>query len=139
METMLCRHYGLPNCYVFKAEWASVAHHVLTIGESFSLELKTSIQDYQKATAQKKPNFFFSAFVIDVFCIEFQYTNLGWNWTLSASLVPIYHSELWDANYAARFYDICEHFLDNIYFSIFKKKAPVFSVEANTFIATMGD
>ena len=56
-----------------------------------------------------------------------------------APLVPIYHSVLWDTNYAARFYDICEHFLRNIYFSIFKKEAPAFSAEAKNFIATMGD
>ena len=53
--------------------------------------------------------------------------------------VPIYHLELWDTNYAARFYDICEHFLGNIYFSVFKKESPTFFAEAKSFIATMGD
>ena len=32
---MLCRLYGLPNCSVFKAEWALIAHHILTTSESF--------------------------------------------------------------------------------------------------------
>ena len=41
-------------------------------------------------------------------------------------------------NYPSRFYDICEHFLGNIYFSIFKKEALTFSAEARTFISTMG-
>ena len=36
-------------------------------------------------------------------------------------------------------YDICEHFLRSIYFSIFKMEAPAFSTEARNFIATMGD
>ena len=53
--------------------------------------------------------------------------------------MPIYYSELWDTNYAAKFYDICEHFLSSIYFSIFKKEAPAFSAEATILIATMGD
>ena len=89
LATMLCKLYGLPNCSVFKVEWALVAHHVLTTGESFpwasilSLELKITIHDYQKATAQKKPHFLVSAFIIDVFCTEFQYPHLGWNWTLA--------------------------------------------------------
>ena len=80
--TMICRLYGLPNCSVLKTEWAPVAHHVLATGDSFpwasmlSLELKNSIEDYQKATAKKKPNFFFSAFIYDIFCTEFQYPNL---------------------------------------------------------------
>ena len=85
LAAMLCILYGLPNCYVFKFEWAPVAHHVLTTGDSLPwasillLELKKSIQDYQKATAKKKPNFFFSAFIYDIFCTEFQYPNFGWN------------------------------------------------------------
>ena len=85
LESMLCRMYGIPNYSVFKFEWDPVSHHVLTTSESFpwasilSLELKMAIQDYQKAIARKKPNFFFSAFIIDVFCTEFQYPNLGWN------------------------------------------------------------
>ena len=56
-----------------------------------------------------------------------------------APLVPIYYSKLWDTNYAAKLYDICEHFLTSIYFSIFKMEAPEFSTEARNFIATMGD
>ena len=37
------------------------------------------------------------------------------------------------------FYDICEHFVGNIYFSIFKEEAPSFVAEARTFIMKMGD
>ena len=142
---MLCRLYDLPNCSVFKTEWASVAHHVLATGNSFpwasmlSLELKISIQEYQKATTRKKPNFFFSTFIYDILCAEFEYLNLGWKWSFSAPPVPIYYSELWDTNYAPRFYDICQHFLGTIYFSIFNKEAPPFSPEATGLIGTMGD
>ena len=51
----------------------------------------------------------------------------------------IYHSELWDSNYVARFYDICESFLDRVYFLICNKEAPAFSPEAKPLVATMGD
>ena len=51
----------------------------------------------------------------------------------------IYHFELWDTNYVTRFYDICESFLGRVYFLIFNKEAPAFSLEAKTLIATMGD
>ena len=145
LAAMLCRLYGLPNCSVFTVEWAPIAHHVLATNNSFlwesilSLELKNSIQDYQKATTKNKSNFFFSSFIYGIFCTEFQYPNLGWNWNLPAPPVPIYYSELWDMNYVSRFYDICEHFLGSIYFSIFKKEAPAFSVKVRAFIAAMGD
>ena len=142
---MLCRLYSLLNCSFFKAEWAPIAHHVMNIGESFpwdsilSLEIRIVIQVYQKVTARKKLNFFFSSFIIDIFCTKFHYPNLGWNLTLPAPPVPIYHAELWDTNYVPRFYDICEKFLGCIYFLIFKKEAPAFSTEAKNLIATMGD
>ena len=84
-------------------------------------------------------NFFFSAFIIDVLCTELQYPNLGWNWTLMAPPIPIYYSSLWDNNYPTMFYDICEHFLGSIYFTILKEEAPTFSVEAKNLITTMGD
>ena len=98
-----------------------------------------AIQYYQKSTTRKKPNFFFLAFIIDVFCTEFQYPHLGWNWTLPAPPVPIYYLKLWDNNYMDLFYDICEHFMGTIYFKIFKVEAPSFSVESTALIATMGD
>ena len=52
--------------------------------------------------------------------------------------VHIYHSKLWDTNYVARFYDICERFLSWVYFLIFNKEDPMFSPEAKALIATMG-
>ena len=63
---------------------------------------------------------------------------MGWSWVLPVPHVHIYHSELWDSNYVARFYDICESFLDRVYFLIFKKEAPAFSPKAKSLIATMG-
>ena len=64
---------------------------------------------------------------------------MGWRLVLPAPPVHIYFSELWDSNYVARFYDICESFLDRVYFLIFNKEAPAFSPEAKSLIATMGD
>ena len=64
---------------------------------------------------------------------------MGWNWVLPAPPVHIYHAELWDTNYVARFYEICENFLGCIYILIFNKEAPSFSPEAKNLIATMGD
>ena len=133
---MLCRLYGLPNYSYFKKEWAPIAHHVITTDDSFpwasilSLESKSAIQEFQKATARKKPNFYLSAFIVDIFCADFLYPNMGWSWVLPALPVHIYHSALWDTNYVTRFYDICESFLSQVYFLIFNKEAHAFSPEA---------
>ena len=58
---------------------------------------------------------------------------------ITSPSVHIYHSELWDSNYVARFYDICESFLGPVYFLIFNKEAPAFSSETKYLIATLGD
>ena len=86
-----------------------------------------------------KPNFFFSSYIIDIFCAEFRYPNLGWSWVLLGPPVHIYHAEPWDTNYVTIFYDICDNFLYRVYFLIFKKEAPTFSPEAKTLISTMAD
>ena len=120
------------------------------MGESFplasilSLEIKNAIQEFQKATARKKPNFYLSAFIVDIFCanifcVEFCFPNMGWSWVLPAPPVHIYHFELWDTNYVTMFYDICESILGWVHFLIFNKEAPTFSPETKYLIATMGD
>ena len=135
LAAMLCSLYGLPNCSFFKQEWVSIAHHIITTSDAFpsasilSLELKNAIQEFQKSTAKKNPNFYLTAFIVDVFYADFYYPNLGWSWELSAPPVHIYHSELWYSNYVTRFYDICEIFLGRVYFLIFNKEALAFSPE----------
>ena len=120
LVAMLCRLYGLPNCSYFKKEWAPIAHHVITMVESFpwasilSLELKNSIHEFQKSIGTKKPKFYLSAFIVDLFCAEFHFPNMGWSWELLAPPMHIYHSELWDTNYVTKFYDICESILDRV-------------------------
>ena len=64
---------------------------------------------------------------------------MGGSCVLPVPPVHIYHSKLWESNYVANFYDICESFLGRVYFLIFKKEAPAFSLEAKALIATMGD
>ena len=87
----------------------------------------------------KKPNFFFYAYIVDIFCPKFHYPNLGWSRVLPALPIHIYHAELWNTNYVTKFYDICENFLGWVYFLIFKKEAPAFSPKSKNIIATMGD
>ena len=58
---------------------------------------------------------------------------------ITSSPMHIYHSKLWDRNYVARFYDICESFLSRVYFLIFNKEALAFSPKAKSLIAIMGD
>ena len=100
LAVMLCKIYGLPYYSFFKEEWAPIAHHIITIGESFpwasllSLELKNAIQEFQKAIAKKNPNFSLTAFIVDIFCADFHYPNLGWSSEFPAPPIHIYHSEL---------------------------------------------
>ena len=103
-STMLCRLHGSPNCIVFKEEWAPLAHHILTTGESFNwakillVVLKESIEKYQKTLVSIKPTFYLSSYVMDIFCASFPLSTMGWNWTRVGTLVHIYCSTLWEEN-----------------------------------------
>ena len=94
LAVILCQLYGPPNCSFFKEEWAPIAHHIITTGEYFpwasvmSPELKKSIQEFQKATVKKKPNFYLTSFIVDIFYVELCYPNMGWSWALPAHPLP---------------------------------------------------
>ena len=95
LATMFCRLYGLSNCSMFKAEWVPRADHILLIGESFnweeilSVNLKEEIEKYQKTPTTRKPTFYISGYVMDVFCATSAFPALGWNWNKNSPSVHI--------------------------------------------------
>ena len=117
LATRLCRLYGLPNCTVFKVEWAPLAHQILTTWESFNwvqvmlVVLKESIEKSQKTPALRKPTFYLSVYVMDFFCTTFPFPTMGWNWMRVGPSIHIYCSTLWEDNLIPFIYDICDHFI----------------------------
>ena len=117
LAAMFCRLYGEENCTYFKLEWVSVAQHIILTGESFnwaqilSLNLQHQIEKYLKG---KKPQFYVSTYVMDVFCTTLKFPNLGWNWQKNCPNVHIYCSDMWEDNFVCCIYEICDIFLGSM-------------------------
>ena len=145
LAAMLCRLYGLPNCTELKVEWAPIAHHILITSESFnwahilSMVLKEAIGKYRKNSASRKPAFYLSRYVIDVFCATSSFPAMGWNWTRTSPLVHIYCSDMCEDNFFHLIYEISDHLIGSIYQMIFKGDAPTFSERTRALISLMGD
>ena len=121
LAVVLCRLYGLPNCTLFKSDWAPLAHHILTIGESFnwvqilSVVLKDANEKYKKNSSSRNPSFYLSGYVMDVLYATSSFPMMGWNWTRTSPLVHIYYSVLWEDKFVPKIYEICDHFIGSIY------------------------
>ena len=144
LAAMLCRLYGLLNCTLFNAGWAPLSHHFFTIEDLFnwaqilSVILKEAIKKYQKTPTSRKPTFYLSAYVIDLFCVMSPFPAIGWNWTRVRPPIHIYCSSVWEENFIPLIYDICNHFIGSIYHKLFKGDAPAFSNISRALISTMG-
>ena len=92
LASMFYRLYGEENCTYFKSEWVPAAQHIILTCELFNwaqilfVNLQQQIEKYLKA---KKPQFYMSAYVMDVFCATLAFPDLGWNWKKNCPLVHI--------------------------------------------------
>ena len=74
LAAMFCRLFGLPNCSLFKAKWVPMENHVFLIGDSFKwaqivfCNLRVEIEKYQRTSANQKPYFYMSGFIMDALC-----------------------------------------------------------------------
>ena len=80
LVAMLYMLYELDNCIVFKVEWA-LAHHVLTIGQSFNCAKILSvvfedIEKYQKNSTSRKHDFYPSGYVVDIFYVTYPFSAM---------------------------------------------------------------
>ena len=101
--------------------------------------LKEEIGKYQKISTNRKPTFYMSGYVMDVFCATSSFLAMGWNWTRTSPPIHIYCSYMWEDNFVPWIYEICDHFIGLVYQMIFKGDAPTFSERARALISLMGD
>ena len=138
---MLCRLYGLENCTSSKLEWAPLAHHVLTTGESFNWEhiflmvLKEEIEKYEKTLTSRKPTIYLSTYIMEVLFLDMPFLAMRWDWKKIVPPIHIYCSALWEDNFITLAYDIFDHFVGSISQNNFKQDAATFSDQPKTLIS----
>ena len=83
---MLYRFYGVENFPIFKTgmDLVGLVHGNykcnFPFGKKNSITFKGAILQVQKTPTTKKPNFYLSAYLMDVVCASFSFPTLGWHW-----------------------------------------------------------
>ena len=122
-----------------------MAHHILLTGDSFnwaqisSCNLQEEIEKYQKTPPNRKPTFYMSGFVMDAFCASSSFPSLNWYWDEKYSPVHIYFPDMWEDNFIPQVYELCDLFLESMYFKSFKADAPAFSQCVRELISVYDD
>ena len=121
LAAMFCQLFGLPNYRDFKDEWTPIAHHLLLIGECFNLaqilsvSLKEAIEKYQKGSTSRKPTFYMSRYVMDIFYVTSSFPTVCYNWANTSLPVHIYFSYMWENNFVTWIYEICDQCIGSMY------------------------
>lgn len=132
-RAMMCRLWGQHDSAKFTIDMvllmeATINGYVMDWENIFSNRLATEILEYRKhvyKTSRTIPPFYYSAYIMDTICFNFEYLVLGWKWTTQdPNLIHIYHNQLWKAHYKNHLYRICNGFFLPVYYSIFNKLAP---------------
>jgi len=85
------------------------------------------------------PPFYYSAYILDTLCFNFEFPVLGWRWTPQESMpIHIYHQKLWKSSYKHHLYQVCNGFMLPIYYSIFDKPIPKISYQDGIDLTSIG-
>ena len=76
---------------------------------------------------------------MDAFYASSSFPALNWCWSDKSPHVHIYCFDMWDDNFIARVYELCDLFLGSMYFKIFKDDAHAFSQGPRELISVYGD
>ena len=97
--------------------------------------LKEEIEKYEKTLASRKPTFYLSTYIMEVFFLDMPFLAMGWDWKKFGPPIHIYCSALWEDNFITLVYDIFDHFVGSISQNNFKQDAPTFPDQPKTLIS----
>ena len=137
---MMCRLWGLHYSANFDIEMvplmeAAVNSFIMDWATILSDKLVVAVRDFRaksRVTERKIPPFYYSAYIMDTFCFNFEFPILGWRWTAQdPSPIHLYHQKLWKSSYKDHLYQICNGFMVPIHYSIFDRPIPKISYLAS--------
>jgi hypothetical protein len=79
-----------------------------------------------------------ASFLLDVMCTRNVFAIMNMSWHVAKILVHVYFNVLWENRYNKSYSLICDEFITQIYFILFKKEFPRLSVEAKKSISKVG-
>jgi hypothetical protein len=72
----------------------------------------------------ESPSFHMASYLLDVICTRNVFVGMNLSWHVAELPVHVYFNILWENRYKNSYALICDEFIANIYFIIFKKEFP---------------
>jgi hypothetical protein len=122
--------YKEKYCSRFSEAWVPLACTVAIAGCSFNWGEKISKQQSICVPQAQVPKegealtFYMASYLLDVMCAINVFVGMNLRWHVAELLVHVYFNVLWENMYKKSYSLICDEFIAQIYFIIFKKKCP---------------
>jgi hypothetical protein len=84
------------------------------------------------------PAFHMASYMLDVICVRNVFIYMDLSWHVAKMPIHVYFNILWENRYKKSYSLICNEFIAQIYFIIFKKEFPRLSMEAKKMISKVG-
>jgi hypothetical protein len=142
--SLICRLYGEKDCSKFSDAWIPLAYIVAIIGCSFNWgeiifnKLRTYVKQAQTPKEGEAPTFYMDSYLLDLLCTRNIFVGMNLRWHVVQLLVHVYFNVLWENRYKKSYSLICDEFIAQIYFIIFKKECPRISAIAKKIISKVG-
>lgn len=137
---MMCRLWGLHDSVNINIDMvplmeAAVNSIIMDWATILSDKLVVVVREFRAktiVTERKIPPFYYTAYIMDTLCFNYEFPVLGWRWTTQdPTPIHLYHQKLWKSSYKDHLYQICNGFMVPIYYSIYDKPIPRISYEAS--------
>jgi hypothetical protein len=144
LMALICRLYGEKDCSRFSEAWMPLAYTVAISGRSFnwgaiiSKQLSICIQQAQTPKEGEIPVFTWLHIFLMSCAPETFSSGMNLSWHVTELLVHVYFNILWENRYKKSYSLICDEFIAQIYFILFKKECPRLSVAAKKMISKVG-
>jgi hypothetical protein len=126
--------YGEKDCSKFSEAWMPLAYIFSISGSSFnwgeiiSKQLSTNVVHAQILKEGEAPAFHMASYLLDVICARNVFSGMNLSWHVVELPVHVYFNILWENRYKKSYILICDEFISQVYFILFKKECPRLSV-----------
>ena len=100
--------------------------------------MRTIILEAQSPKEGEAPTFHMASYLLDVICARNVFVGMNLRWHVIELHVHVYFNILWENRYTKSYALICDEFIAQIYFIIFKKEWPRLSITAKKMISKVG-
>jgi hypothetical protein len=84
------------------------------------------------------PTFHMASYMLDIICSRNVFADMNLSWHVADLPVHVYFDILWENRYTKSYALICDEFIAQVYFIIFKRECPRLLLAAKKMISKVG-